>query len=405
MFRLVVAGIVGLAVLGAVIVVLPPSMISRLVPGVELVPFLAAVSLAVSLAAAALAWRALRHAARLKADILLLARSIDIALRDVVARTDKEAATLDEMTSAVSREIDRLSERIAARDGAVHSASSGNVVPYPSERRPRTMAANADPPAAQPKALEAAYRSAIAAGEFDISLQPIVSVARGEAVGFEVFANLLLEDGQRIDVRRPAGPASPADAAAFERILLASALQAGRKRLGAASTHMPLHVALSEAILSGGKELDAIAEILRFYPDLARSFVISVPVGLLESPGKYRQALDMFAARSVRVAAEGRHEAANAKALSEMADVSFIKISANRLLDRERPRRRLAPTSTVLDEAGAANIAIIATDVATDEDAVTLLDLGVDLMSGPRFGGPKRFKPDGAGRSGKLALI
>ena len=77
---------------------------------------LSAVALVVSLVAAAAAFRAMRNTGRLRDDILLLARSIDVALRDVAARTEKESATISEMSGAVSREIERLSERIAARN-------------------------------------------------------------------------------------------------------------------------------------------------------------------------------------------------------------------------------------------------------------------------------------------------
>ena len=51
------------------------------------------------------------------------------------------------------------------------------------------------------------------------------------------------------------------------------------------------------------------------------------------------------------------------------------------------------------------DVTIIAVNVANDEDAVSLLDLGIDLMAGPRFGGPKRLKHDGGGRPGRLALL
>ena len=46
--------------------------------------------------------------------------------------------------------------------------------------------------------MESAYRAAVAAGEFEISLQPIVSVAQSAASGFEVFASLPIDGGQRI---------------------------------------------------------------------------------------------------------------------------------------------------------------------------------------------------------------
>lgn len=409
MFRAAVAGILGFTALGVAIVLLRQSDAARFLPSIELMPLLALLALAVSIVAVVVAARAIRQAGRLRSDIVLLARSIDIALKDVLARTDREAATLDDMAHAVSREIDKLSERVVARDGqsAAQAATSGNIVPYPFVHRPRgpTAAEDGQPTDAEPNAIEAAYRKAVAAGEFDISLEPIVSVARGSAAGFEVFANLPLENGQRFDLRRPAEVAPPVDAALFERILLKTALQAGRRKLGAASAIMPLHVAISGALLSSRAELDATFELLRAYPDLAQSFVLSVPAGLLDSSTQNRQALEPFTAKSVRLAVEGWSDAANARDPVAIAGVSFVKISANRLLDRERPRRRLTPASSILDQASAGRLTLIATGVESDEDAVALIDLGIDLMSGPRFGGPKRFKPEGGGRPGKLALI
>ena len=409
MFRLVVAGVAGVALLCAASIFLPWSVVVQFMPGVELMmPLTALTALLVALVAAAAAFRAMRHTATLRADMLLLARSIDMALMDVEARTGKEAVTLGDMANSVAREVEKLSERIALRDNTVTetpAASASNVVPHPSARRVRGMPQTLELPAADLDAIEAAYRKAVAAGQFDISLQPIVSVTQGTAAGFEVFANLPLENGQRIDMRRPAGPTAPAQAAIFERILVTTALQAGRKRLGAASITMPLHVAISEAILADGKELSAVLDMLQFYPDLARSFVLSLPVDLLIPSNRREQALDLLARRSVRQAAEGWNENASTGPAIRIAGLSFMKIPANRLLDRERGRRKLAPASTIVDRLAADDLEIIATDVETDEDAVTLIDLGIDLMSGPRFGGPKRFKPDGGGRPGRLALI
>ena len=74
---------------------------------------LSAIALVVSLIAATAAFRATRNAGKLRDDILLLARSIDVALTDVAARTERETATISEMSGAVGREIERLSARIA----------------------------------------------------------------------------------------------------------------------------------------------------------------------------------------------------------------------------------------------------------------------------------------------------
>jgi cyclic-di-GMP phosphodiesterase TipF (flagellum assembly factor) len=405
MFRLALAG-AGVAVLCAAAYFLSWSLASSWLPGVDLMPLLSAIALIVSLVAVAAALRAVRHVARLRNDIHLLARSIDVALKDVAARTDKETATISEMTTSVAREIDRLSERVAQREGTADDAQADNVIPHPSARRNRGTA-TAEQTLAAPEAssIEAAYRKAVAAGAFDISLQPVVSVSSSTASGFEVFASLPLEGGRRVDLRRPADPTARTEAASFERILLSSALHAGRERLGPASADMPLHVAISDALLADGREHGAVLDMLQFYPDLAKSFVLSIPAAILDQP-TYAQALDMLADKGVRFAAEGWDEAGNAGDPFRIGGLSFVKISANRLLDRERVRRKLAPASTIVERATAANVTIVATDVANDEDAVSLIDLGVDLMSGPRFGEPRRLKPeDGGNRPGRLALI
>jgi cyclic-di-GMP phosphodiesterase TipF (flagellum assembly factor) len=406
MRRLAVAGL-GIALLCAAAYFMPWSLVAPRLPEVDLMSLLlSAIALLISIVAAAAALRTARHTARLRSDLVMLARSVDAALSDVAARTDRETATVGEMTSSVAREIDRLSERVAQReDGAAQAAD--NVIPHPSTRRTRPGGSVAEQAHGAPDAaaVEAAYRKAVTAAEFDIALQPIVSVAHSVAAGFEVFASLPLDSGQRIDLRRPAGPAARADAATFERILLTTALQAGRKRLGTASVSMPLHIAVSEAILSDSKGLGVVLDMLQFYPELARSFVLSMPAALFSPGGDHRQALMMLAEKGVGFASEGWDEAVAGEPIGP-GGLAFVKVSANRLLDRERARRKLGPASLIVERAAAANVAIIATGVASDEDAVSLIDLGIDLMSGVRFGGPKRLKPEGGGsRPGRLALI
>ena len=112
MVRLAVAA-VSLALLCAAAYFAPWPWLSGFWPGAAVVPLFSAIALIVSLVAAAAAFRAMRNTGKLRDDILLLARSIDVALRDVAARTDKETATISEMSGAVAREIERLSERIA----------------------------------------------------------------------------------------------------------------------------------------------------------------------------------------------------------------------------------------------------------------------------------------------------
>ena len=381
-------------------------------PGTNLAGLLSAVALVVSLVAAAAAFRAMRNTGRLRDDILLLARSIDVALRDVAARTERESATISEMSGAVSREIERLSERIAARNdiaagppaASPPAANGDNVVPHPAVRRPRAAPAAAETATPERSVIEMAFRNAVTAGEFDIALQPIVSVSSSAASGFEVFASLPIEGGTRIDLRRLAHTLPGVELAAFERIMVTTALSAGRKRLGAASTAMPLHVAISEAILADARELAPLTETLQFYPDLARSIVLSMPSRVFGA-AEHAQALALLSGKGVRFAGEGWDEAAGGGTPIGVEGLDFLKIPANRLLDRDRQRRKLVPVMAIIESAMANDLAIIAVNVANDEDAVSLLDLGIDLMAGPRFGGPKRLKQDGGGRAGRLALL
>ena len=90
--------------------------------------------------------------------------------------------------------------------------------------------------------------------------------------------------------------------------------------------------------------------------------------------------------------------------MNAVEGLAFVKIGANRLLDREKPRHRTVPASTIIESAEADGLLVVATDVANDEDAVSLIDLGLDLMAGPRFGSPSGLSPRAA-TPGRLAPI
>ena len=74
-----------------------------------------------------------------------------------------------------------------------------------------------------------------------------------------------------------------------------------------------------------------------------------------------------------------------------------MKLAGDRLLDRTRVRKGAPSGAMLLDMATAAGIDVIATDVHSDEDAVSLIDIGIDLMTGERLAPPRRLKDDGGG--------
>ena len=76
----------------------------------------------------------------------------------------------------------------------------------------------------------------------------------------------------------------------------------------------------------------------------------------------------------------------------KQAGVGAVKIAAERLLDRARVSEghaeRRDRSSKWLAMQG---VDVIATDVQSEEDAVSLIDMGVDLMIGDRLSAPRRL--------------
>ena len=358
-------------------------------------------ALAVAAISVAVAAMALSNARKARADFLRFSRSIEMALRDLSSRSERDAASIGELNRKIADEIETLTGMASASPDPVEAPAFPRradadfrpvaVAVQPSPER----AAEAEP--ATPEAVRQALASAIAAGELEVSLQPIISVAQGAATGFEVHAHVEAADGGRpLDIRRMAQPLPGLDQTAFEAALVRSALSASRRQLGTASERMPFHVAISEALLGSRAEVDAIAELARVHRGLPASLVFSVPATLLAVGGDTRDRLDQLTAAGFRLAVEG-WEGARAEIRDTQArGAHFLKIPVNRLLDRERGRRRQLPGAELAEAAAEAGISVVATGVARDDDAVGLIDLGIDLMEGERFSGPRRVRSSSA---------
>jgi EAL domain-containing protein (putative c-di-GMP-specific phosphodiesterase class I) len=361
-----------------------------------LLPIAALIVAAISVAVAAMA---LRNARRAQADFLRFSRSIEMALRDLSSRSERDAASIGELNRKIADEIETLAGM------ATRQPQSTEAPPFPQRAAPVAGAA-AMPSAAghapeaeptTPEAIHRALASAVADGELEVSLQPIISVAQGAATGFEVHAHVEPGEGGRpLDIRRMAQPLPGLDQAAFEAALVRSALTASRRQLGTASERMPFHVAISEALLGARAEIDAIAELARVHRGLPASLVFSVPAPLLAAGGETRARLDQLTAAGFRLAVEGWDGEGAELRDTKARGAHFLKIPVNRLLDRERGRRRQLQGAEIAEAAAGAGIAIVATGVARDDDAVGLIDLGVDLMEGERFSGPRRVRSSAA---------
>lgn len=394
--RLIVASALGLGAL---------YLASRLAakPGtdVDLVAISALSGFALGLAAVVLAASAWRTSRALRKDVTRILRSVDRGIAEFQSLADRNALSIEALDAALSKEVAALRRTMRDRDQAAEQArpadtetvipGGGNVVAYPAVRRPR-QPAPAQPQATAARAsVEAACRRAIDEGTFELSLQPIVSVAGGSAVAFDAYAHLPLGDGQALDIQRLPATMGEADRAAFERTLLSTAAQVARRRLGDAQA-LPIHVPVSLALLHDRAALSGALDLFDVYPALAGTVLLSLPADAVAAADP--EALATLAERGLRIAQEGWIGSRDAAVLARRRGVAVAKISSDRLMDRDKSAdERSSPVSTI-EEARAAGLAIVATDVRSDEDAVNLIDLGIETMSGTRFSGPRRLKAE-----------
>jgi EAL domain-containing protein (putative c-di-GMP-specific phosphodiesterase class I) len=107
----------------------------------------------------------------------------------------------------------------------------------------------------------------------------------------------------------------------------------------------------------------------------------------------------LLAGLEIRLAAEDWSGSQAALDTLKAAGVGAVKVAAARLLDRVKQRKTQPNGASLVEMAGDAGMEIIATDVESEEDAVSLIDMGVDLMAGERLSAPRRLKTDAiAGR-------
>jgi EAL domain-containing protein (putative c-di-GMP-specific phosphodiesterase class I) len=237
--------------------------------------------------------------------------------------------------------------------------------------------------------VETALRRLLVAGRAELSLQPIVSISQGAANGFEVHVHVPTK-GAPLDLRRLARPVRGLDAAAFERLMVISALDAVRRRPGKPGPTLPLHVAISAALLGSQSDLGTAVDMFRRNPALARSVILSLPA--TDTSREQLAALQRFAAADVGLAVEGWDRPAAELAELRKVNLRLLKLPADRLLDRTGSTAG-EPAAVLIGAAALAGVDIVATDVRIDEDAVEILDLGIDLMTGPRFSGPRLMQP------------
>lgn len=396
----ILLAIAGAAAFCAAVTFLLQIAIARGLPATDIVLVTASATLLLSLGAAAFAYRAFSRANLFAAELERLTRSMDSAIKDVSLRSDRDAAKLEDFNTALSARLDALSARLSPADADTDADRPAADAEPPTPAR-KSKPAQAEPqipgPAVEP-GVDVALRRVMAGGQADLSLQPIIAAGRGEAGGFEVHFHIQPEEGKPVDIRRLRQPVADVDPAAFERLAVVSSTEAARRGLGDISEKMPLHVAISSALLNDGLEFATVLDIFKLHPALAKSVVISLPADLVEA-GQHAGALDLLSGLQIRLAAEDWSGSQASLDALKKAGFGAVKLAAARLLDRVKLRKGQPAGAALVEMADGAGMDIIATDVESEEDAVSLIDMGVDLMTGERLSAPRRLKTDAvAGR-------
>lgn len=396
--RLIVAGALGLGALHG-----GSRLAAALGLQIDLFSLAALTGFTLAVAALVLATAAWRTSRTIRRDLNRIARSVDRGIGEYRLLSDRNTLSVEALDAALSKEIASLKRMIRDRGPAVEQETGanvepvipegGNIVAYPATRRSRQSAQARQQATAARASVETACRLAIDSGTFELSLQPIVSVAGGSAVAFEAYAHLALGDGQTLDLQRLPATMGNDDRVAFEGMLLSTAVQVARRRLGD-GTALPLHVPVSQALLGDPAALLAALDLFALYPALAASVLFSLPVAAIEAVDP--ETLARIADHGIGIAQEGWSGSRDTALLARRRGVTVVKISSDRLLDRDRNTDERASAISVLEEIRAAGMAVVATDVRSDEDAINLIDLGVETMSGARFSGPKRLKAEPA---------
>lgn len=388
----------GAAAFCAAVTFLLQIAISRGLPATDIVLVTASATMLLSIGAAAFAYRAFNRANLVANELERLTRSMDAAIKDVSLRSDRDAARIEELNALVSGRpgAQPVRKSSAGDEDEADSGSEPKRDADASPRRGKPAAATASQDHSETSAVDIALRRMIAGGQADLSLQPIIAAGRGEAGGFEVHFHIQPEDGKPVDLRRLQRPVADVHPASFERLAVVAATEAARRRLGDISDKMPLHVAVSSALLDDGLEFSTVLDIFKLHPALARSIVVSLPADLLEA-GEHKAALELLSDIDIRLAAEDWSGSQADLDSLKGSGVGAVKIAAERLLDRVKARKGAPGGAALVEMADKAGLDVIATDVPSEEDAVSLIDMGVDLMTGERLSPPRRLKVDGAG--------
>lgn len=357
-FWLAVAAVAGLALAS---VDLPTAAAIRAT--LDLNDWVAAGALAVALVALVLAWQSWRQRAKLRREVRSLQTAVERAMRD---QPPAAAPARDDPAPA-------------PRKPALPAALPWHPIA-------RSSSTGAGHPQAEARLAGDGLREALAAEHLTICLRPIVSLAREEPAAYDTFARIDVDQERQVDMRRLTHTGDGADAARFERMMMIGAMRAAR-RLDDGTV---VHVAASSALLSRPDELRQVIDAASAHPRAACAIIVDLPPADAVRPGRHAEAIDALEGLGMHI---GVDLGATLEPVGNdwpTRGVRIARIPVAMLLGWSR--RRDVDGPGFLSLCRRSDIKVVADDADSEEAIVAVAEMGVDLVTGDRFGRPRPIR-------------
>lgn len=232
--------------------------------------------------------------------------------------------------------------------------------------------------------------AAFEAGRIELHLQPVVTLPQRHARLYETVLRLRGEDGEPLAEEDALaaldrhGLVPELDLAALPRILAVAA------HLGSRGQSIGVSWRVAAATLRSARFRERAFAALAASPEAARRIVLQVGAGDLIQGAEAEPALDHFRGLGLALLLASPAELRRPWPRLVAQNVSFVKVSANLLLD---PARR-QDAADALFGARSAGIGLIAAGVESEATVPDLLDFNVPLAQGPALGLPRPVRAE-----------
>ncbi len=237
---------------------------------------------------------------------------------------------------------------------------------------------------------------AVASEQFDIYLQPLVTLPQRKVRFYEAMARLRNEDGEVLAAERflPIADAMGL-MGEIDRLVLSRCMQVVQ-RLIERKQDIGLFCNLSAATLTDSAAFDACRDILEAHRGQADTLVLEFRHDALRALGPVeRKNLGTLAGYGYRFSID--HVSDLRIKPRDLADlgVRFIKVPAPLLLDQQQASSDIHPAD-LADLLGRFGIALVAERIEGESAVVDLLDYEIRFGQGHLFAPPRPLRPDAA---------